>query len=170
VAYRQIFSRADKKLQLFMNSLKGQCAIAQARPTCQWHFNHLSASHFGELWEAAVLSMKRLLIRTMGTHIFTYEEFTTLLTRVEAFFNSKPLAPLTTAPTDFKYLFPGHFLIGQPLLAVPPRVLLESRVILIQRWKLLDQCHQIFWRRWSTEYFKRGLNGLLKPSTSVGIR
>lgn len=107
---------------------------------------------FGGLWEAAVRSAKRLLIRTMGTHVLTYEEFTTLLTRVEAVLNSRPLTPLTTDPADLDYLSPGHFLIGQPLLAVPPRVSFESRINLTQLWKLLDQYHQSFWRRWSTEY------------------
>lgn len=146
------FIGADKQLQLLINSPDGQRALTQARPTCQWHFNPPSAPHFGGLWEAAVRSTKRLLIRTMGTHTFTYEEFTTLLTRIEAVLNSRPLTPMSTDPTDLDYLSPGHFLIGQPLLAIPPRVAFESRVNLVQRWKLLDQCHQAFWRRWSTEY------------------
>lgn len=46
----------------------------------------------------------------------------------------------------------SHFLIGQVLLAVPPRSVLDSDRPLTDRWKLLDQCHQAFWRRWSSEY------------------
>jgi len=160
------FIGADKQLQLLINSPDGQCAISQARASCQWHFNPPSAPHFGGLWEAAVRSTKRLLIRTMGTHVLTYEEFTTLLTRVEAVLNSRPLTPLTMDPTDLEYLSPGHFLIGQPLLAVPPRVSFESRVNLTQRWKLLDQCHQAFWRRWSTEYLT-SLQGRSKWATEA---
>jgi hypothetical protein len=146
------FIETDKQLQLLINSPDGQRAVTQARTECQWHFNPPSAPHFGGLWEAAVRLTKRLLIRTMGIHIFTYEEFTTLLTLVEAVLNSRPIAPISTDPDDLEYLSPGHFLIGQPMLAVPPRVAFESRVTLVQRWKLLDQCHQAFWRRWSTEY------------------
>lgn len=160
------FIGADKQLQLLINSLDGQRAITDARTACQWHFNPPQAPHFGGLWEAAVRSMKRLLIRTMGTHIFTYEEFTTLLARVEAVLNSRPLTPLITDPADLEYLSPGHFLIGQPLLAVPPRVTFESHVNLSQRWKLLDQCHQAFWRRWSTEYLT-SLQGRSKWTTEV---
>ncbi|KAF0712111.1 Integrase catalytic domain-containing protein, partial [Aphis craccivora] len=141
------FIGADKQLQLLINSPDGQCAISQARASCQWHFNPPSAPHFGGQWEAAVRSTKRLLIRTMVL-------------------NLRPLTPLTTDPTDLEYLSPGHFLIGQPLLAVPPRVSFESRVNLTQRWKLLDQCHQAFWRRWSTEYLT-SLQGRSKWATEA---
>jgi len=89
----------------------------------------------------------------MGNHHFSYKEFTTVLCRVEAVLNSRPLTPLSADPADLDYLSPGHFLIGQPLLAVPPRTPTEDKSTpLVNRWKLLDQCHQAFWRRWSTEY------------------
>ncbi|XP_025191886.1 uncharacterized protein LOC112592112 [Melanaphis sacchari] len=91
------------------DSPDGQDAITQSHSACQWHFNPQSAPHFGGLWEAAVRSAKRLLIRTMGTHVFNYEEFTTLLTRVETVLNSRPLTPLTTVPANLDYLYPGHF-------------------------------------------------------------
>lgn len=43
-------------------------------------------------------------------------------------------------------------MIGQPLLAVTPRVYVDAGHTILNRWKLLDQCHQSFWRRWSNEY------------------
>lgn len=146
------FIGADKQLQSIVNKPENRTILANARSTCSWHFNPPSAPHFGGLWEAAVRSAKRLLIRVMGTHIFTYEEFTTVLTRVEAVLNSRPLTPLSSDPTDLDYLSPGHFLIGQPLLAIPPRVSPDSPLNLNNRWKLLDQCHQAFWRKWTVEY------------------
>lgn len=146
------FIGADKQLQSIVNKPENQTILANARSTCSWHFNPPSAPHFGGLWEAAVRSAKRLLIRVMGTHIFTYEEFTTVLTRVEAVLNSRPLTPLSSDPTDLDYLSPGHFLIGQPLLAIPPRVSPDAKLNLTNRWKLLDQCHQAFWRKWVVEY------------------
>lgn len=95
-------------------------------------------------------STKRLLVRVMGNHHFSYEEFTTVLCQVEAVLNSRPLTP--SDPADLDYLSPGHFLIGQPLLAVPPRTSTEDKSSLVNRWKLLDQCHQALWWQWSTEY------------------
>ncbi|XP_050065293.1 uncharacterized protein LOC126554218 [Aphis gossypii] len=147
------FIGADKQLQALINSPQGQLAIdTNSRPHCKWHFNPPSAPHFGGLWEAAVRSTKRLLVRTMSTHVFTYEEFSTVLIRIEAVLNSRPLTPASTDPHDLECLTPGHFLIGQPLLAVPPRSNPDATRNLTNRWKLLDQCHQAFWKRWSSEY------------------
>ncbi|KAL4108119.1 hypothetical protein QTP88_018370 [Uroleucon formosanum] len=146
------FIGADRQLRMLLESPEGQAAIANTRAACVWHFNPPSAPHFGGLWEAAVRSTKRLLVRVIGTHIFTYEEFSTVLARVEAILNSRPLTPASSDPHDLDCLTPGHFLIGQPLLAIPPRSNPESSIKLTQRWKLMDQCHQAFWRRWSAEY------------------
>lgn len=146
------FVGADKQLRALIHSPVGQAAIAESRAVCHWHFNPPSAPHFGGLWEAAVRSTKRLLIRVIGTHVFTYEEFTTVLARVEAVLNSRPITPASTDPHDLDCLTPGHFLIGQPMLAVPPRSAPDTVRNLSNRWKLLDQCHQAFWRRWSAEY------------------
>lgn len=114
---------------------------------CNWHFNPPSEPHFNELWEAAVQSTKRLLICVMGTHIFTYEDFTTVLT-----LNSRLITPLSTDSNDLDYLSTSHFSIGQPLLDILPRSSSESTLNLTNRWQMLDQCHQAFWRKWKVEY------------------
>lgn len=146
------FVGANKQLHALIHSPTGQTAIANARANCEWYFSPPSAPHFGGLWEAAVRSAKRLLIRVIGNHVYSYEEFSTILTRIEAVLNSRPLTPASSDPTDLDCLTPGHFLIGQALLAVPPRSSPDSTRRLTDRWKLLDQCHQAFWRRWSREY------------------
>lgn len=122
--------------------------------SCVWHFNAPGAPHFGGIWEAAVKSTKRLLIRTVGPHILTWEELLTIVTRIEAVLNSRPLFPLSDDPSDLECLTPGHFLIGQPLLAPPERSTSEGVPDLRRRWTLLKQCHQSFWRQWSTEYLQ----------------
>lgn len=141
------FVGADKRLRALIQSDEGKSTVANFRAMCTWHFNSPSAPHFGDLWEAAVRSTKRLLARVIGTHVFTYEEFTTVLTRIETVLNSRPLTPVSTDPHDLECLTIGHFLIGQPLLAVPPRSGSDSVRNLSDRWKLMDQCHRAFWRR-----------------------
>ncbi|CAI6349887.1 unnamed protein product [Macrosiphum euphorbiae] len=166
------FVGADRQLRQLINSPAAQSIITSGKSYCDWKFNPPSAPHFGGLWEAAVRSCKRLLVRIMGAHAFTYEEFTTVLCRVEAVLNSRPLTPASTDPHDLDCLTPGHFLIGQPLLALPPRTTECPERPLTDRWKLLDHCHQHFWRRWSTEYLhtlqERGKWTRDQPNIEVG--
>lgn len=49
-----------------------------------WKFIPPSAPHFGGLWEAGVKSVKYHLRRMIGKRKFTFEEFYTFLTRIEA--------------------------------------------------------------------------------------
>jgi len=105
------FVGADRQLRQLINSATAQSTITSAKSYCEWKFNPPSAPHFGGLWEAAVRSAIRLLARIMGAHSFTNEEFTTVLCRVEAVLNSRPLTPASTDPHDLESLSPGHFLI-----------------------------------------------------------
>ncbi|XP_025406837.1 uncharacterized protein LOC112680837 [Sipha flava] len=146
------FIGANKQLQDLICSPTGKTILQNSRSAFKWNFNPPGAPHFGGLWETAVRSAKRLMVRIIGAHILSYEELTTVFTRIEAVLNSRPITPLSTDPHDFEALTPGHFLIGQPLLAVPPKTPFNAKMNIINRWKLLDQCHQAFWRRWSSEY------------------
>lgn len=76
----------------------------------EWKFIPPSAPHFGGLWEAGVRSVKFHLRRVLGNHLLTFEEFSTLLCRIEACLNSRPIAP--QSDTLDECLTPGHFLIG----------------------------------------------------------
>ncbi|XP_076248135.1 uncharacterized protein LOC143187841 [Calliopsis andreniformis] len=103
----------------------------------QWRFNPPSAPHFGGMQEAGVKSVKHHLKRTLGEFTPTGEEMQTLLCKIEASLNSRPIAPLTDDPDDYASLTPGHFLTGGPLNAIPlqgdtkvrPIVLEENRTI-----------------------------------------
>lgn len=63
------FVGADKQLHALIHSPTGQTVIANSRTDCEWFFNPPSAPHFGGLWEAAVRSTKRLLVRVIGKHV-----------------------------------------------------------------------------------------------------
>ncbi|XP_057330973.1 uncharacterized protein LOC130671223 [Microplitis mediator] len=120
-----------------------------------WKFNPPSAPHFGGKWEAAVKSIKFHLIRTIGESLLTYDQLATVLTQIEAVLNSRPIAPLSEDPADLTALTPGHFLIGEPLIAVPGPSLLENNTATLSRWQQLQQMFQSFWTRWSSEYLQR---------------
>jgi len=88
----------------------------------------------------------------MTSQIWTLEEFSTVLCRVEAALNSRPFVPASSDPNDLECLTPGHFLIGRALLAVPKFDNPDSQTSIQTRWKLIQKSFCSFWRRWSQEY------------------
>lgn len=85
----------------------------------RWEFNPPASPHMGGLFEAAVKSAKSLLKREIRDTILTFEELTTIFVKIEAILNSRALVPMSEDPCDLEVLTPGHFLIGQPLVALP---------------------------------------------------
>lgn len=108
--------------------------------------------HFGGLWESAVKSAKRLLVRVTGGVLLTYDEMTTLLCKVEASLNSRPLAPMASDPADFNVLTPGHFLVGVPLMLPPEPDVSAVPHNRLRRFKLMQSQMQVFWSLWSKQY------------------
>lgn len=117
-----------------------------------WHFIPPSSPHMGGLWEAGVKSIKRHLKATVGNACLSIIELYTVLVQIEACLNSRPLTPLTSDPNDFEILTPGHFLIGEPLMAIPEYPLQEVPINRLSRWQLVERIRQHFWTRWSKEY------------------
>ncbi|XP_026729604.1 uncharacterized protein LOC113495194 [Trichoplusia ni] len=117
-----------------------------------WHFIPPHSPNFGGLWEAGVKSTKFHLKRVIGNSTLTYEEMSTLLSQVEACLNSRPLSMLSDNSSDPTPLTPGHFLIGEPLIAVPERNYEHSNISNLRRWQVAQRMLQDFWRRWSAEY------------------
>ncbi|XP_008179733.1 uncharacterized protein LOC103308325 [Acyrthosiphon pisum] len=140
---RQLFQS-----ELHLNSTKK----ALADVGVSWHFIPPRSPHFGGLWEAAVKSMKSLLVKVLGNVNLTFEELATLLTRAEACLNSRPLTPLSSDPSDPTCITPAHFLVGDSLVAIPEPNLLDVPINRLTRWRRVTQCSQLLWRRWSTEY------------------
>lgn len=94
-------------------------ALCAGAILCQWHFNPPASPNFGGLWEAAVKSYNQHLKRVIGSQILTFEEISTLTSRIEAILNSQPLTPQSSDPHDLCLLTPGHFLIEAPLISIP---------------------------------------------------
>ncbi|XP_058836416.1 uncharacterized protein LOC131693000 [Topomyia yanbarensis] len=120
-----------------------------------WHFNPPAAPHFSGLWEAAVRSAKKHLLRVLGNSSVSYEDFTTLLAQVEGCLNSRPLTQLSDDPTDLQPLTPAHFLVGSSLQALPDKNYNSVPANRLSHWQLIQQQLQHFWRRWYTEYLSQ---------------
>ena len=108
----------------------------------------------GGLWEAAVKSMKSHLKKITSHLSFTFEDFTTLLVRIEAVLNSRPLSPITENPNEVIPLTPGHLLRGAPIIASPeaPAEPPLKDLCFIKRWERLKALQHIFAKRWKNEY------------------
>ena len=143
---KSIFAEDSHRQNKFTNYL--------AQQGIEWRFNPPAAPHFGGLWEAAVKSTKFHLKRVVGDHSLSYEELSTLLTMIEACLNSRPLSPISDDSTDLEALTPAHFLIGRSLLSFPEDSLEHEKISLNQRWKMITQMRDSFWRRWKNEYLQ----------------
>ncbi|XP_008179961.1 uncharacterized protein LOC103308419 [Acyrthosiphon pisum] len=122
----------------------------------KWHFNPSAAPHMGGLWEAAVKSAKGLLRRIVQDQVLTHEEFNTILHKIEATLNSRPLGALSSDPNDFAPLTAGHFLTMGPPATIPQPYTHDRPLdhTLRQRWTLVQQIQLHFWQRWQKEYLQ----------------
>ena len=84
-----------KELTDFLIQQKTQEAISEfcISQLVQWQFIPENAPNFSGLWEATVCSMKIHLCRILWPVKLNFEEFSTVLSQVEACMNSRLLLP-----------------------------------------------------------------------------
>ncbi|XP_043862533.1 uncharacterized protein LOC122756543 [Drosophila santomea] len=128
----------------FLRATKESVTDAYSHQGLVWRFIPPGAPHMGGLWEAGVKSFKTLFLKSTSARKYTFEELATLLAKIEACLNSRPLSPMSEDPSDLLALTPGHFLIGGPLLSTAePEIKGEAKSI-INRWQHLKAQHQQF--------------------------
>lgn len=147
-------SRELRELYAFLNDDSFQAEVHEDgfKRGITWHFIPPRAPNFGGLWEAAVKSAKRTLSKVLGSRSLSFQEMATVLVQIEAQMNSRPLTPLSDDPRELDVLTPGHFLIGQPLLALPDVDHYEMPSNRLKGYEQLQQLVQHHWRRWRNEY------------------
>ena len=109
-------------------------------------------------------SLKLHLKRVVGEVKLTFEEFMTCL-------NSRPLTQIPSEDDGMEALTPGHFLIGQPLEAIPDPVGSYRPLPIRRRWHLCQSLVRHFWQRWSDEYLVslRRYNKWQSPTRNVQV-
>ena len=152
------FMGANREIKEIIDFLKEQTTQKTISEFCsvnhiKWKYIPEHSPHFGGIWEAAVKSFNIHLKRIVSDVRLTYEETSTVLTQIEACLNSRPLVPVNAPDDDsIEVLTPGHFLIGQPLIALPEPSFSYRSVSLLRRWHLCQQLVRHFWKQWSLEY------------------
>ena len=118
-----------------------------------WHTIPPRSPHMGGLWEAAVKAMKTHLARVIGTAKLTFEELNTLIIKVEACLNSRPLLPIHCHdPDGIEVLTPSHLLIGKGVSALPEDPVPNENPHLLKTWRRCQAMAHHFWSRWAKEY------------------
>ncbi|CAG7723611.1 unnamed protein product [Allacma fusca] len=154
------FTGANRELRGFLQSVRAIAASESvtrhiSNEGINWVFIPPGAPHFGGLWEAGVKSVKYHLKRVIGNVVLDFEQMYTVLTKIEACLNSRPLCPMSSDPGDLTALTPAHFLIGEPISGIPDEDLQEVPMNRLSKWQMTQRISQHFWRRWSSEYRSR---------------
>lgn len=55
-------------------------------------------------------------------------------------------------PCDLEVLTPGHFIIGQPLVALPESHWKDTKMSRLSRFQVIQKMYQNIWSRWHIEY------------------
>lgn len=149
------FVGANKELKQLFNLIKFQdesLVNFSIEEKIEWKFIPPRAPNFGGLWEAGIKSLKYYMKRMVGSTLFSYEEFLTLLIQIEAMLNSRPLTPLSAEIDDLEVLTPAHFLIGRPLTAIPEPPLLDIKSNRLSLWQKTNKVVDTVWKKWSNSY------------------
>lgn len=143
---------------LCSEKLKNEVNASLSQDNISWKFIPPRSPHFGGLWESCVKQAKYHLRRVVGNSNLTFEELTTVFTQIEACINSRPLSSLSNDPEDFMPLTPGHFLVGESLVALPERDVQNIKCGRLSRYQHLTQMVQTFWSRWNKECLSELIN------------
>ncbi|XP_075162598.1 uncharacterized protein LOC142235215 [Haematobia irritans] len=138
----------------FIRNVSSEIVQSYVNNGINWHFNPAAAPHMGGLWEAGVRSFKHHFRRTACNLRYTFEEFSTLLARVESCLNSRPLCPLSEDVDCVDALTPGHFLVGGPLLSPPEPQIQDTPITIVNRWQRVKALNQHLCARWKDEYLR----------------
>lgn len=146
------FVGADNEFTRILKEVEPKIGEFLREKRVQWHFTTPVAPHAGGYYESGVKTMKHHLKRECAGKSFDFEQFSTLLCKIEAVINSRPLMPMSDDPTDLQVLTPAHFLIGRSLIAKPERDFIPVNAGRLDRFNTLQQLQQKFWASWYHDY------------------
>jgi hypothetical protein len=143
---------ANNEFQRILFEIESEIGEELKEKKIRWHFSTPLAPHTGGYYESGVKTMKHHLVRECANRSFDFEQLTTLLCKIEAIVNSRPLMPLSDDPNDFAVLTPAHFLIGRSMIAKPERNFIPVNTGRLDRYNQLQQLQQKIWAVWYHDY------------------
>ena len=125
----------------------------------KWYFNLAKAPWCGGFYERLIRGFKSCLKKCIGLARLTYDEVSTVVTEIEAIFNSRPLTYLYENELE-EALTPSHLLVGRRLLSLSETPQEEDddggygeqEDVARRRQRYLNKVLDNYWRRWKREY------------------
>ena len=114
----------------------------------EWIFNPPASSHMGGVWEHQIRSVRKILagIRHENGEILDDESFRTVLCKVEAIVNSRPLTFPSSDPNDLNPISPSNILTMKTLVILPtPGAFERADLCLRRRWRRVQYLANLFW-------------------------
>lgn len=149
------FVLADKLLQDAWNKIQRDCQDKMALQSIRWVFSPPRSPSFNGLAEAMVKLFKYFLRRMGNIETLRYDEFLTILCRVEGQINMRPLSANPAEPGRPTALTP--FLLTQQRLMKP--FILDSHLQkpnpLTNRYNNMISLQKELWARFETEYIRQ---------------
>jgi hypothetical protein len=108
------------------------------------------------LWQGGLVrSVKEPLRKVLDKSLLSFIELTTVLVKIEAVINSRPLATVSDDVNDDTPITPAHLAIGRSLVnltdAIEEIELTDSKRT-IRRYLYQQKLVNHFWKRWRNEY------------------
>ena len=116
------FVEAAKVLNAITSAVRFEEALGNlfAKHNIEWKFIPEASPWYGGVGERMVGLTKSALRKVLWRSSLTEDKFHTLLAKIEATINSRPLTALSNNPQDSGVLTPAHFLSSNNVLSLPP--------------------------------------------------
>lgn len=165
------FEGSNNDLKRIIQEIDPEIKIYCEANSIKWNFTAPRSPSAGGIYESGIKLRKRHLNRIIERS-YTFEQFSTILCKIEEILNSRPLTPLSEDPEDLRILTPGHFLIGRQLVSIRQRKFIAVNSNRLLLWDKLQQTQQQFWRLWYQDYLnqlqKRPINFREKFEIKIG--
>ena len=129
----------------------------------------------GGWWERMVRSVKEPLRKVLGKSLLSFTELTTVLVKIKAIINSRPLTTVSDDVKDDTPVTPAHLAIGRSLVSLPDaqeEIEPTSSKKTVRRYLYRQRLVNHFWKRWRNEYLHklsvRHKWTMQKPSIMIG--
>ncbi|EYC34951.1 hypothetical protein Y032_1242g3778, partial [Ancylostoma ceylanicum] len=156
----KIIATMFEKNDITNTSLMSYCATEKIK----WLFNTPSAPWMGGVWERLVGSVKRALNKCIGRKKLAFTEMYTVLTKIEAILNTRPLTKLNTEDITKIPLRPIDFLQGNVKFSIPNATdfdiddpsydpeFIQTEQQAMEAVQFAENIATKFWESWRMEY------------------